>query len=133
MTTQYFCPISSCGWTQTHVATPEAADCPSDLLDWTPVNWASMSDRAGFDLAVGHVIDGHLATHSPVEWMTELRRERARAEDAEAQLDRLLDVLEQTADVAAGMHPVTSMRMPSRTEVEASAAVLAGTVNGGTA
>lgn len=131
MTTQYRCPISTCGWTQTRVATTATAECPADLLNWTSANWADASERTSADLAVGHVIVGHLATHSPVQWMTELRRYQARAEDAEAQLDRLLDAMEQTADVAAGAHPVTSMKLPSRAEIEATQELLAGARGGG--
>lgn len=131
MTTRYRCPISTCAWFHEYVASGSAPDCPSDVLSWTPANWADMSDRVGRVVAVAHVIDAHLSTHLPIEWMTELRRYQARAEDAEGQLDRLLDVLELTADVAAAVHPVTSMRLPSRCEVEASATALAGVVNGG--
>lgn len=130
MTTRYRCPISTCAWSHDYVASGSVPDIPSDLLSWTRANWADMSERINGMLAAAHVIDGHLATHSTVEWMTELRQYQARAEDAEAQLDRLLDALEQTADVTAAVHPVTSMRLPSRAEVEAARELLAGVAGG---
>lgn len=131
MTTRYRCPISTCRWFHDAVAAPPPAYCPPDLLSWSGPTWASMSERIDGGLAAAHVIDAHLVTHSPVEWMTELRLYQARAEAAEDRADRLEVALELTADVTAAVHPVTSMRLPSRAEVEESAAVLAGVTGGG--
>lgn len=133
MIVRYLCPHPTCRWFFSHTVTPRTANVPTDILTWTPANWDAMAERTGPGLTAAHIIDGHLVTHSPVEWMTELRRYQARAEAAEDRADRLEDALEQTADVTAGMHPVTSMRLPSRAEVEMSAAALAAAVNGGAA
>lgn len=122
MTVRYPCPLPPCQWFHDHVVTPLTADVPTDILLWTPLNWADMNERTGPGLTAAQKIDAHLATHSPVQWMAELNRERQLRQAAEAERDRAL-------------------WMPSRAEVEAEATDLwrpavavrmgGGTVNGG--
>lgn len=131
MTTRYRCPISTCRWFFLHVATEPGATPTLNALLLAPRTWPPVTGGPSPTLSVARAVEGHLSTHSPVEWLEELRQYQARAEDAEAQLDRLLDVLEQTADVTAAVHPVTSMRLPSRAEVESARELLAGAVGGG--
>jgi len=88
-----------------------------------------MSDRAGRLLSVAQVIDAHLATHSPVEWMTELRRVQARAEDAETELDQTLAALKTAKSFADATDALTSMRMPTRAEFEDVKAAFASVIN----
>lgn len=126
---RYPCPLPTCQWFYRHAATPATADVPTDILSWTPANWASMAERTGPDLAAAHVIDAHLVTHSPVQWMTELGRERRRADDAEAERDRLHGTAAKLAEFTIAVDTVT--RMPTRGEVEATRELLMYAVNGG--
>lgn len=129
MTVHYRCPISTCPWFTEYVASASAPECPADILSWSPVAWASMSDRAGRPLSVAQVIDAHLSTHSPVEWMTELRRLQARAEAAETELDETLAALTTAKDFADVTDALTSMRMPTRAELEDVKAAFANVIN----
>lgn len=131
MTTRYRCPISACAWFYDAVATPPPAYCPPDLLAWSGPTWASMSERIDGGLAAAHVIDAHLVTHSPVQWMAELRLYQARAETAESEADRLRIVVEKTAFLADAVDPLTTRRLPSRADVQAARELLAGAVSGG--
>jgi len=129
MTTHYRCPISTCPWFHEYVASTSAPECPVSILSWSAVAWASMSDRAGRLLSVVQVIDAHLSTHSPVEWMTELRRVQARAEDAETELDQTLAALKTAKSFAGATDALTSMRMPTRVEFEDVKAAFANAIN----
>lgn len=131
MTTQYRCPISICNWFHEYVAGASAPECPADILAWSPVAWASMSDRANRLLSVVQVIDAHLSTHSPHEWMTELRRVQARAEDSETELDETLSALKMAKSFADAVDAVQTLRMPTRTEFHNVKAALAGVANWG--
>lgn len=119
MTVRYRCPISVCGWSHEYVASASVPDCPADILSWSAVAWASMSEWTGSLLSVVQTIDGHLATHSSHEWMTELRRYQARAEEAEYELDQTLGALKAAKNFADAVDAVQTMRMPTRAEWEA--------------
>lgn len=131
MIVPYPCPLPTCTWFYRHVATPGTVNSPTDIVSWTPLNWADMAERTSSGLTAAQIIDAHLATHPPMHWLTLVRSERHRAEDAECTLDRLLNTLEQTADATAAAYPAAPMRLPSRGEVEASAVVLADAMGGG--
>jgi len=88
-----------------------------------------MSDRAGRLLSVAQVIDAHLSTHSPIEWMTELRRLQARAESAETELGQILAALKTAESFADATDALSSMRMPTRAEFEDVKAVFASAIN----
>ena len=72
MTIRYLCPISTCQWFHETVATDSASSYPPDVAHWTLANWADVPQRTGHLLTAVHVIDAHLSTHSPVEWLTDL-------------------------------------------------------------
>lgn len=131
MTTRYRCPISACAWFHDAVAAPPPAYCPPDLPAWSGPTWASMSERIDGGLAAAHVIDAHLVTHSPVQWMAELRLYQARAEVAESEADRLRIVVEKTAFLADAVDPLTTKQLPFRAEVRAVRELLAGAAGGG--
>lgn len=99
----HHCPISACRWSHTAVASPAGPEPPTDLVLWTAATWASLSDRPVSGLATAHVVDAHLVTHSPVEWMGEMRRLLGRIES----LEQLCGELS------------AAVRLPSRAEVEA--------------
>lgn len=105
-------------WFHEYVASASVPDCPADILAWSPVAWAFMSDRAGRLLSVVQIVDAHLATHSPFEWMTELRRLQVRAEDAETELDQALSALKAAKSFADATDALTTLRMPTRVEFE---------------
>lgn len=130
MTTRYRCPISTCAWFHEYVATSPTPACPQDVLFWTAANWADMSERIDGYLAVAHRIDAHLVTHSPVQWMTELRNERRRTEAATAERDQLRIAVEKFSFLADAVDPLTTRRLPSRAEIEAVRELLAGAVGG---
>lgn len=127
MIVRYPCPHSDCRWLHDHVATPRTANVPTDILTWTPANWADMAERTGPGLTAAHIIDAHLVTHSPVQWMTELRNERQRTESAIAEQDRLRIAVEKLAFLADAVDPLSTRRLPSRGEVEAMRELLAAT------
>lgn len=85
-----------------------------------------MSERVNGSLAIAHVIDAHLVTHSPVQWMTELRNEQRRTEAAIAERDRLRIAVEKLAFLANAVDPLATRRLPSQAEVEATRELLAG-------
>lgn len=125
---RYPCPLPTCQWVYRHAATPLTANVPTDILTWTPANWADMAERTGPGLAAAHIIDGHLVTHSPVQWMTELRTERQRTEAAIAERDRLRIVVEKLVFLADAVDPLSTRRLPSRGEVEATRELLNTTI-----
>lgn len=96
----------------------------ADVLTWSPATWSIVSERVGSILSVVQVVDAHLSTHSPVEWVMELARERRRADDAEADRDRLLVAAQKLGNFTITVDAITSTRMPSRADVEATRAVL---------
>lgn len=118
MTTRYRCPISNCGWSHNAVVTGPAPDWSTDLLMWTPADWAAAPNWVGRTLATVHVINAHLVTHSPVQWMTEIRRERERAEAAERRLIEAQEALESAAVFTDAAHPIHPTRLPSRAELD---------------
>lgn len=115
------------------MATLRTANVPTNILMWTPANWEDMAERTGPGLAAAHIIDGHLVTHSPVQWMAMVYGERQRTESVIAERDRLRIVTEKLAFLADAMDPLSTRRLPSRAEVEATRELLAGVLNGGAA
>lgn len=130
VTVRYRCPLSMCTWFHEYVASDSAPECPADVLLWTASIWAFMPDRVGRSLSVIQVIDAHMSTHSPVEWMTELRQLQARAEDAEAERDRLRTTTQRLAEFTIAVDAVTSPRMPTHAEVQATRALLLDAAGG---
>lgn len=124
MIVQHHCPVLTCRWSHRTVASPSAPEVPADLTQWTAETWANMSERPAAGLAAAHVVDGHLVTHSPVEWMTELRRRDSRIESLEKLCSQLA-----AATYPAGLDAVTAI--PSRAEVESIREQLAGLVGTG--
>lgn len=93
---RYLCPISDCEW---HHDEP---DRPSQPWPWKgsieDSIFAGLMDRAQ---AVDRTIGDHLATHSVLEWFTEVRKQQVRAERAEAALAELRETLAtQLADLS---------------------------------
>lgn len=131
--TRYPCPLPDCTWFHSHMATPLTADVPTDLLAWTHLNWADMSERTGPGLAPAHVIIGHLVTHSPLQWMAMVNAERSRADGVTDERDRLQVVVKKAAFLTDAVDPLTTRRLPSRAEVEATRELLAGAMSGGDA
>lgn len=127
MTTRYRCPLSTCRWFHDSEMTPPPAYCPPDILAWSGPTWASMSERIDGGLATAHIIDAHLVTHSPFQWMTELRDERQRTESVTAERDRLRIVVEKLAFLTDAVDPLSTRRLSSRAEVEAMRELLAAT------
>lgn len=130
MTVKYPCPLRSCAWFYSHAATPATADVPTDILLWTQLNWADMAERTGPGLTAAQVVDAHLVTHSPVQWMGLACAERDRAESVTAERDRLRIVVEKTAFFTEAVDPLTTRRLPSRAEIEAVQALLADAAGG---
>lgn len=127
MIVRYPCPHPTCRWFHDHVATQRTAAVPTDILTWTPANWEAMAECTGPELAAAHIIDGHLVTHSPVQWMTELRDERQRTETVAAERDRLRIVVEKLTFLADAVDPLSTRQLPTRAEVEATRELLAAT------
>lgn len=133
MIVRYPCSHPDCRWFHDRVATPRTANVPTDILTWTPANWDAMAERTGPGLAAAHIIDGHLVTHSPVQWMAMVYGERQRTESVMAERDRLRIVVEKLMFLADAVDPLSTQRLPSRAEVEATRELLAGVLNGGAA
>lgn len=130
MIVRYPCPHPTCRWFFNHTATPRTANVPTDILTWTPANWDAMAERTGPGLTAAHIIDGHLVTHSPVQWMAMVHGEHSRIEAVTAERDRLLVVAEKLAFLADAVDPLSTRRLPSRAEVKAMRELLAGAVAG---
>lgn len=124
MTARYHCPILDCRWFHDAVASRNVPEAPADLTLWTATTWEDMSDRPAAGLATAHVVDGHLVTHSPVEWMTEMRRLLGRIES----LQRLCGKL-SAGYCMTDLESVVAI--PSRSEVESVREQLAGLVGMG--
>lgn len=133
MIVRYPCPHPDCRWFFNHVATPRTVNVPTDILTWTPANWADMAERTGPGLAAAHIIDGHLVTHSPVQWMAMVYGERRRTETVTAERDRLRIVVEKLTFLADAVDPLSTRQLPSRGDVEATRELLADVVNEGAA
>jgi hypothetical protein len=124
---RHHCPIVVCRWFHETVASPTTPDAPADLTLWTATTWANMSDRPATGLATAHVIDGHLVTHSPVEWMTEMRRLHVRIKSLEQLCSKL-----STGYCMTDVESVPAI--PSRAEIDAVESIrtqLAGLVGTG--
>lgn len=130
MIVRYPCPHPTCRWFFSHAVTPRTANVPTDILAWTPANWDAMAERTGPGLTAAHIIDGHLVTHSPVQWMAMVYGERSRTEAVTAERDRLRIVAEKLAFLTDAVDPLSTRRLPSRGEVEAMRELLAGAVAG---
>lgn len=133
MIVRYPCPHPTCRWFFNHVVTPRTADVSTDILTWTPANWDAMAERTGPGLAAAHIIDRHLVTHSPVQWMAMVYGERSNTEAVTVERDRLRIAVEKLAFLADAVDPLSTRRLPSRAEVEAMRELLAGVANGGVA
>jgi hypothetical protein len=131
MTAQHYCPVLTCRWFHRYVASPFAAEAPADLTRWTVETWAGMSVRPAAGLAAAHVIDAHLVTHSPIEWMAELARRDRRISSLEELVSRLSGAVQNAMSLTEAVHAVTTMRLPSRAEVESIREQLAGLVGTG--
>lgn len=119
MIARYPCPQPDCRWFFSHTVTPRTATVPTNILTWTPANWDAMAERTGPGLTAAHIIDGHLVTHSPVQWMAMVHGERSRTEAVAAERDRLRIVVEKLAFLTDAVDPLSTRRLPSRVEVEA--------------
>lgn len=121
---RYPCPQPDCPWFFSRVVTPRTANVPTDILTWTPADWDAMAERTGPGLTAAHIIDGHLVTHSPVQWMAMVYGERSRTEAVTAERDRLRIVVEKLMLLADAVDPLSTRRLPSRGEIEAVRALL---------
>lgn len=128
---RYHCPILTCRWFHTALASPTAPETPADPILWTAATWANLSVRPVSGLATAHIVDAHLVTHSPIEWMTEMARLRGRIKSAEELISRLSEAVQNAASVTEAVHAVTTMRLPSRAEIESIQAQIAGLVGTG--
>lgn len=128
MTRQHHCPVLPCRWFHRTVASPLTPEAPADLTLWTAETWADMSERPAAGLAAAHVIDAHLVTHSPVEWMAEVARRDRRISSLEELVSRLSVAVQNAMSLTEAVHAVTTMRLPSRAEVESIQEQLAGLV-----
>lgn len=111
MTVRCHCPIRTCRCFYDVVASPTVPEPPADLTMWTATTWAKLSDRPATGLATAHIIDAHLVTHSPVQWMTEIRRLLGRIES----LERLCGKL-STGYCMTDLESVPAI--PSRAEID---------------
>jgi len=128
MTVRYHCPILKCRWFHDAAASPIRPAALADLALWTAETWADLSDRPVSGLATAHIVDAHLATHSPVEWMGELARRDRRIKSAERLCGELSAAVQNAMSLTEAVHAVTTMRLPSRAEVESIREQLAGLV-----
>jgi hypothetical protein len=126
MTRQHHCPVLPCRWFHRTVASPLTPEAPADLTRWTAETWANMSVRPATGLATAHVVNEHLVTHSPVEWMAEIARRDRRISSLEELCGRLAEAVQNAMSLTEAVHAVTTMRLPSRAEVESIREQLAG-------
>lgn len=131
MTVRYHCPILTCRWFYGALASPSVPETPTDPTLWTAATWANLSVRPASGLAAAHIVDAHLVTHSPVEWMTEMARRDRRIKSAEELISRLSEAVQNAASFTEAVHAVTTMRLPSRAEVESIQEQIAGLVGAG--
>lgn len=128
MIVRYCCPISTCSWFTERVASGSASEFEADVLSWSATTWGSVTERINGISTIVQVIDAHLVTHFPVQWMTELRDERRRAESVTTERDRLRIVVEKLSFLADAVDPLATRKLPSRAEVEATRELLASVV-----
>lgn len=128
MTVRYHCPITACAWFHDAAVSDFPSDTPADVLQWPATTWSLIADWSGRMLATGQVVNAHLVTHSPVEWMGEMARLQRRIAAAEQLCGELSVAVQNAAFVTAAIDPIATTRMPSRAEVESVREQLAGLV-----
>jgi len=90
--TRYECPVTECGW---HHDRP---DTEMTAADWRGTIEASVSavlEREYMD--ADKIVGAHLATHTPLEWLETVARERKRGDLLEAKLASAMGAMEAVA------------------------------------
>lgn len=118
MTARIRCAISTCRWFHNTVATGVVLAAGPNPAYWNAATWAVLDGVEGDGLTVSSRVAAHLATHMSHEWMAEIRREHDRAYAAERLRDMLIGAMRGAAAFTSAMDALTTMRMPSRAEVE---------------
>jgi hypothetical protein len=90
--TRYECPVTECGW---HHDRP---DTEMTAADWRGTIEASVSavlEREYMD--ADRIVGAHLATHTPLQWLETVARERQRGDLLEAKLASAMGAMEAVA------------------------------------
>jgi hypothetical protein len=97
------CTLSTCAWSHATAATDHVLAAGPDPAYWTAETWTVLADKLGLDYSIAQVVDAHLATHVPHEWMTEVRRLRNAAQPSR---------IPSRADVHATLHTAPDQEGP---------------------
>lgn len=111
-TTRYPCPIGSCAWHH------DATDNPV-VTEWAGSFDATvLADLAAHIATVDDVVRLHLEAHPLIEWVGEVRRQRARADAAESERDQVLGAVGAAADFNDAMNRLTALPSRSPADIE---------------
>lgn len=110
MITRYECPVAECGW---HHDRPDPEMTWADWLGTIQASVSAVLEREYMD--ADKIVGAHFATHTPLQWLETLGRERRRGDLLEAKLASAMGVME----AVAGFDRIMAHRHVSDSELEA--------------
>lgn len=92
MITRYECPVAECGW---HHDRPDPEMTAADWLGTIEASVSAVFEREYMD--ADKIVGAHFATHTPLQWLETLNRERQRGDLLQAQLTSAMGAMEAVA------------------------------------